>query len=79
MKGVALTAAIMWGVAVMGVGLMNLKWPSYGNVMLALVDSIYPGYHAGAGLKSVVIGTLYAVLDGAVCGAVFAWIYNKVK
>jgi hypothetical protein len=27
-------------------------------------------------LSSVIIGTLYALLDGAIAGLVFAWLYN---
>ena len=38
--------------------------------------SIYPGYHGPAGFGSVIVVTLYALLDGLVCGALFAWLYN---
>ena len=38
--------------------------------------SLYPGYRATASLGQVIIGTVYGVLDGAVAGAVFAWLYN---
>ena len=58
-------------------GMANLIWPPYGVAFLQLVDSVYPGYHAGQGLASVIVGTLYAILDGAVGSLVFAWIYNR--
>jgi len=29
-----------------------------------------------ASLGQVIVGALYAVADGAVCGLVFAWLYN---
>jgi hypothetical protein len=38
--------------------------------------SIYPGYHATRSIGDVVVGTLYALFDGAVCGLFFGWIYN---
>ena len=38
--------------------------------------SVYPGYNATPSIGQVIIGTLYGVLDGAVGGAVFAWLYN---
>jgi hypothetical protein len=73
----AITAAILWGGAVLFCGIMNLLWPSYGVAFLHLVSSIYPGYHATRSLGSVVVGTLYAILDGAVCGLLFGWLYNR--
>ena len=38
--------------------------------------SLYPGYTATASFGQVIIGALYGILDGAVAGAVFAWLYN---
>jgi len=41
------------------------------------MSSVYPGYKAAGTLGSVVVGTLYyALLDGAVGGVLFAWLYN---
>lgn len=74
----ALASAIIWSGAVLLVATANLIWPSYGGAFLILVDSVYPGYHAGSGVGSVVIGTLYAALDGILCGAVFALLYNTL-
>jgi hypothetical protein len=72
----SITCAITWGGAVLFVGWANLAWPGYGRAFLDVTASIYPGYHPGSGAGSVVTGTLYALLDGAVGGAVFAWLYN---
>jgi hypothetical protein len=74
----ALTAGILWGAAILVVGLANLVWPTYGRAFLDLAASVYPGYHAGFGLGSVVVGTLYGLVDGAIGGAVFAWLYNSL-
>jgi hypothetical protein len=73
-----ITAAILWGGAVLFCGILNLIWPSYGVAFLQMVSSIYPGYHATRTLGSVVVGTLYAMLDGAVCGLLFGWLYNRL-
>ena len=73
---VASTAGVFWGGAILIVGLANLIWPSYGRAFLELAASIYPGYQPGSGWGSVVTGTLYGLVDGAVSGAVFAWLYN---
>ncbi|MEZ4601195.1 MAG: hypothetical protein R2940_15505 [Syntrophotaleaceae bacterium] len=74
----AVTAALVWSLSVFLVGISNLLWPPYGQAFLELAASIYPGYHAEANFGSVIVGTLYALVDGAVVGAVFAWIYNLV-
>ncbi len=43
---------------------------------LAFLASIYPGYHATRSIGEVLIVTLYALADGLIGGAVFAWLYN---
>jgi len=76
-KSLAFTAALMWGIlAMLLTGLANLIWPSYGREFLQVMASVYPGYHATPSLGQVVIGTLYGLVDGAVCGAVLGWLYN---
>ena len=72
----AIAFAILWGACVLLVGIANMIWPSYGLALLQLCASIYPGYHPGTGMGSVVIGTIYALVDGFVGGAVFGWLYN---
>jgi hypothetical protein len=74
----AVAAAIVWGGAVLLVGLANMIWPAYGGAFLEIAASIYPGYHVSQTIGSVIVGTLYAVLDGAVGGLIFAWIYNMI-
>ena len=78
-KGLALTAGILWGLSYLLLGIANLIWPSYGEAFLALGATIYPGYHGPAGFGSVIVVTLYALVDGAVGGAIFAWLYNKLS
>lgn len=75
-KGMAITLGLVWGAAVLVVGIANLIWPNYGQGFLELVASIYPGYTAGASVGQLIVGTLYGLVDGAVGGAVIAWLYN---
>ncbi len=76
-KTVAVVLALSWGILGMFLtGLANLIWPGYGQAFLEVMASLYPGYRATASLGQVIIGTLYGVVDGAVAGAVFAWLYN---
>jgi len=74
----ALTGGIFWGASVFLVGLINLVVPTYGLTFLWFVSSIYPGYKADPTVLSVLIGTMYAVLDGVIGGAVLAWLYNRI-
>jgi hypothetical protein len=69
-------AAILWGLCFLLVGMANLLWPPYGGAFLELMSSVYPGYRAAASLGNVIVGTLYAVVDAAIGGALFAWVYN---
>ena len=72
----ALTVGLFWGGAILLVGVANLIWPGYGQTFLQLAASIYPGYRGGASFGQVVIGTLYGLVDGAIGGAIFAWLHN---
>jgi hypothetical protein len=76
-KSVAFASAVLWGLGVLFVGLMNIYSTGYGQAFLEVVSSIYPGYKADPNITSVVIGTLYAIMDGAIGGSVFAWLYNR--
>lgn len=77
-KALALTAAILWGlIAMLLTGIANLIWPSYGQAFLAVMASVYPGYDGTPSIGQVVLGALYGVVDGAIAGALIAWIYNR--
>ena len=76
-KALAVAAGILWAAAILLTALANLIWPGYAQQFLQLVASIYPGYHAARTFASVIVGTLYALVDGAVCGALLAWLYNR--
>ena len=75
----ALTVGLFSGAALLIVAAANLMWPSYGRAYLDLAASVYPGYRPGSGVGSVISGTLYALVDGAIAGAVFGWLYNLVS
>ena len=75
-KALALTAGILWALALLLVGAANLVWSGYGGAFVKLMASIYPGYHASGSVGDLIVGVLYALLDGVVCGLVFGWLYN---
>ena len=50
----------------------------YGQAFLDVMASVYPGYETTPTVGQVIIGTLYGLLDGALGGAAFAWLYNAI-
>jgi len=76
-KGLALTAGILWGAAMFAVAMVNLVWPTYGTTFLEVMASVYPGYSGDRHVGQVMIGTGYALIDGGITGALVAWLYNR--
>lgn len=76
LKALALTAGILWALAILITGIANLIWSGYGVGFLQIMASVYPGYHAARSIGDLIVGTLYALVDGALCGLVFGWLYN---
>ena len=72
----AITSGLLWGAAILIVASAHSIWPSYGGTFLELASSVYSGYDPGPGIGSIIIGTLYGLVDGAIAGAVFGWLYN---
>jgi hypothetical protein len=75
-RALAIVGAILMGGGFFLVALANLMFPSYGGAFLEFGASVYPGYHGPGGFGSVIVVTIYAAVDGAVCGAIVAWLYN---
>ena len=58
-------------------GLANKIGSGYGAGFLGLLATLYPGYDASGTLGDLVVGTLYALADGAVFGLLFGLLYNR--
>jgi hypothetical protein len=76
-KAMATACGLLWGGAVLTVGVVNYIKPSYGTKFLRTVASVYPGYHARATPRQLAVGGAYAAVDGAIAGALCAWLYNR--
>ena len=64
-KGLAQALGLVWGGAILLIGLGNLIFPSYGQFFLQAVASVYPGYHGVPTFMDVTVGTVYGAVDGA--------------
>jgi hypothetical protein len=71
-------SAILLGACMLMVGLLNLRFPSYGGDFLRIMSSVYPGFHDSRTIGQVMLGTIYGVLDGAILGYIFSSLYRWV-
>ncbi len=76
LKGMTVAAGLLWGGAILFVGLINLVRPTYGVSFLEMISSVYPWFHASRTLGDILIGTIDGLIDGAVAGLLFGWLYN---
>ena len=76
LKALAITCGLLWGGLLLVVALANLVAPTYGSAFLHDMSSVYPGFHASGTFVDVLVGTGYALIDGAVGGICFGWLYN---
>lgn len=42
-------------------------------------NSLYPGFHTVHTLGSIFLDTIYGLVDGAVTGLLFGWLYNLLS
>jgi len=75
-KGLTFACALIWGGGILCLGLLHLAIPSYCTSFLEGISSVYPGFHGARSLGDALVGAAYALVDGAVGGLVFGWLYN---
>jgi len=76
MKGMAIAGGLLWGAAILCVGIIHLVVPDYGANFLQAMSSVYPGLHSAGTMASVAIGTVEGLIDGAISGFILASVYN---
>jgi len=74
-KAFALACAILWGLSVLVLGLLA-RWFGIGLAWIDPISSLYRGFSVV--YLGILIGTIWAFVDGLICGAIFAWLYNKL-
>ncbi|MFA5167289.1 MAG: hypothetical protein WC530_02015 [Candidatus Omnitrophota bacterium] len=75
-KAFALAGGILWGSALLIVGLLNLASLGYGKSFLDAIGSVYLWHPSAASAGSVLVLACLGFLDGAIGGLLFAWLYN---
>ena len=77
LRALTLAAAVIGGLAILFTGIANMLGSGYGAGFLGLLSTLYPGYEASGTLVDLLVGTLYALADGAVVGLLFGFLYNR--
>ena len=72
--GAVLSGAYLFLLALLAGWGVRIMWVSQ-NLVEFLNATIYPGY--AVGFWGAIIGLLYGLIDGAICGGLIAWLYNK--
>lgn len=75
-RAITWTSAIIWGACMLIIGLVNLADPRYGGEFLRMMSSVYPGADTVRTLGSVLLGTVYGFVDGAIAGVFFGLLFQ---
>jgi hypothetical protein len=76
LRAMTLSSAVLWGGAMLFVGLIHLAVPSYEGDFLRMMSSVYPGADTAPKLGRVLLGTLYGFVDGGIAGLLVGWLYS---
>ncbi|OIO54399.1 hypothetical protein AUJ46_03645 [Candidatus Peregrinibacteria bacterium CG1_02_54_53] len=74
-KAFALACGIFWSVSLVLFGLITMQ-TGMGLSLVNMLSEMYLGY--GPTFIGLIYGAVWGFLDGLVCGAIFAWLYNKI-
>lgn len=74
-KAFSLTAGILWALTIFLLTFWFLIFGFEGNT-LAKLHNVYFGY--AVTWWGAFVGLVWGFVDGLICGAVFAWLYNKL-
>lgn len=74
-KAFALTSGIVWG-AVVCLSTLWLLMRGYDGRLISQLDHFYVGYTFSA--VGAFVGLAWGFVDGALLGAIFAWLYNRL-
>jgi len=74
-KAFGLTCGILWGLTILITTFWILIVGSQGRTLIKL-STFYFGYSVSIG--GAFIGLIWGFVEGLICGAIFAWLYNKL-
>ena len=75
-KALMFASGIGWALIVLVVGILNMIFAGYGAAYLQTLAAPFPWYSASGGIGDLIIGIIWALVVGGVCGIIFALLYN---
>lgn len=75
-KKAAISAGLVWGSGIFFAGLLGAITGNFAGDFINAMGSLYMGYEPT--YVGSVIGGIWALIDGGIAGALFAYIYNKI-
>ena len=54
--GIGIASAVLWGGAILVTGVANMMWSPYGEALLEVIASIYPGYTGEGTVTQITCG-----------------------
>lgn len=78
LKATAVSGGVVWGSAMLTVGLIHMASRKYGRDFLRTMSSVYPGLNEARSIGRVLLGTAYGVADGAIAGLLCGALYDAV-
>jgi hypothetical protein len=77
-QAAALASGLLWGGALLCVGLANMANEQYGRDFLNVMRSVYPGADTDRKIGPVLAGAAYGFADGYVAGLTFMMLYRAL-
>lgn len=74
-KALGLAVGIFWPLYCVILGLISMSF-GCGTALLEIIGSCYIGYKPT--FLGSLVGGMWGLMDGFVCGAVVAWLYNRL-
>ena len=75
-KALMFASGIGWALIVLFVGILNKIFEGYGAAYLQTLAAPFPWYTASGQIVDLIIGIVWALVVGGVCGIIFALLYN---
>ena len=75
-KALMFASGIGWALIVLVLGVLNMIFAGYGEAYLKALAAPFPWYDASGGVGDLIIGIVWTLVVGGICGWIFALLYN---
>ncbi len=75
-KALMFASGIGWGLVLLIVGVLNMIFEGYGKAYLDPVAGVFVWYDVSGSIGDLIVGIVWALVVGGVCGIIFALLYN---